>query len=131
MASYTPGMEISGGSLGHGLGVAVGLALGVRQRDIPARVVNFLSDGELNEGSTWEAVMGAVSYRLGRLVALVDMNALQADGPTVGVLKIEPVEEKWRAAGWFTQRVDGNDVWRCYTLSTRSRSARQPSGSLQ
>jgi transketolase len=110
MASYTPGMEISGGSLGHGLGVAVGLALGLRQRDIPARVVNFLSDGELNEGSTWEAVMGAASHRLGRLVALVDMNALQADGPTVGVLNIEPVEEKWRAAGWFTQRVDGNDV---------------------
>ncbi|MER6987882.1 transketolase [Saccharopolyspora hirsuta] len=110
MASYTPGMEISGGSLGHGLTVAVGMALGLRFRCSQARVVNFLSDGELDEGSTWEAAMGAAHHRLGRLTALVDMNALQADGRTESVLSIEPAEEKWAAAGWFTQRVDGNDV---------------------
>jgi transketolase len=110
MASYTPGMEISGGSLGHGLTVAVGMALGLRLQGSDARVFNFLSDGELDEGSTWEAAMGAAHHRLGRLTALVDMNALQADGATDAVLRIEPAEEKWRAAGWFTQRVDGNDV---------------------
>jgi transketolase len=110
MASYTPGMEISGGSLGHGLPVAVGLALGLRHRDNPARVYNFLSDGELDEGSTWEAAMGAVHHRLGRLTAIVDINALQADGPTSGVLSIEPIHDKWSAFGWFVQRVDGNDA---------------------
>jgi transketolase len=110
MASYTPGMEISGGSLGHGLTVAVGMALGLRHQGLPARVINFLSDGELDEGSTWEAAMGAAHHKLGRLTALVDMNALQADGRTETVLHIEPAEEKWAACGWFTQRVDGNDV---------------------
>lgn len=110
MASYTPGMEISGGSLGHGLTVAVGMALGLRHQGSAARVINFLSDGELDEGSTWEAAMGASHHRLGHLVAMVDVNALQADGPTAGVLRTEPVGDKWAACGWFTQRVDGNDV---------------------
>ncbi|MER7335889.1 MULTISPECIES: transketolase [unclassified Micromonospora] len=110
MASYTPGMEISGGSLGHGLTVAVGMALGLRHQGRDARIINFLSDGELNEGSTWEAAMGATHHRLGHLTALVDMNALQADGRTETVLQIEPAERKWEASGWFTQRVDGNDV---------------------
>ncbi|MFC4566031.1 transketolase [Nocardiopsis mangrovi] len=110
MASYTPGMEISGGSLGHGLTVAVGMALGLRLRGSRARVVNFLSDGELDEGSTWEAAMGAAHHRLGAITALVDMNALQADGPTRQVLGTEPAEDKWTAAGWFAQRVDGNDA---------------------
>ncbi|MDT2006251.1 transketolase [Rhodococcus opacus] len=109
MASYTPGMEISGGSLGHGLTVAVGMALGLRLQNSSSRVFNFLSDGELDEGSTWEAAMGAHHHRLGNLIAMVDMNALQADGPTEGVLGIEPVHEKWAAAGWNVHRVDGND----------------------
>ena len=105
-----PGMEISGGSLGHGLTVAVGMALGLRHQGSSSRVFNFLSDGELDEGSTWEAAMSASHHRLGNLTALVDINALQADGPTAGVLRIEPVTDKWAACGWFVQRVDGNDV---------------------
>jgi transketolase len=110
MASYTPGMEISGGSLGHGLTVAVGMALGLRHQGSTARVFNLLSDGELDEGSTWEAAMGAAHHRLGNLTAIVDINALQADGPTAGVLRTEPITDKWQACGWFAQRVDGNDV---------------------
>lgn len=110
MASYTPGMEISGGSLGHGLTVAVGIALGLRHQGSDARVINFLSDGELDEGSTWEAAMGAAHHGLGNLVAMVDINALQADGPTAGVLRTEPVADKWAAFGWHVARVDGNDV---------------------
>ena len=110
MASYTPGMEISGGSLGHGLTVAVGIALGLRHQGSSSRVINFLSDGELDEGSTWEAAMGASHHRLGNLTAMVDINALQADGPTAGVLRTEPVADKWAACGWFVRRVDGNDV---------------------
>ena len=110
MASYTPGMEISGGSLGHGLTVAVGMALGLRHQGNPVRVINFLSDGELDEGSTWEAAMGASHHGLGNLIAMVDINALQADGPTAGVLRTEPVADKWIACGWHVHRVDGNDV---------------------
>jgi transketolase len=110
MASYTPGMEISGGSLGHGLTVAVGMALGLRHQGSSSRIFNFLSDGELDEGSTWEAAISASHHRLGNLTALVDINALQADGPTAGVLRIEPVTDKWEACGWFVRRVDGNAV---------------------
>jgi transketolase len=110
MASYTPGMEISGGSLGHGLAVATGMALGLRHQGNPARVYNLLSDGELDEGSTWEAAMGASHHGLGHLLCVVDMNGLQADGPTKGVLRTEPVQEKWAAFGWRTVRVNGNDI---------------------
>ena len=110
MSTYTPGMEISGGSLGHGLSIAVGAALGLRYQGSGARVYNFLSDGELDEGSTWEAAMGAHHHQLGNLTAMVDINALQADGKTDTVLRTEPVTEKWEAFGWYTQRVDGNDV---------------------
>ncbi|MCX5044115.1 transketolase [Aldersonia sp. NBC_00410] len=110
MSTYTPGMEISGGSLGHGLSIAVGMALGLRHQRSAARVINFLSDGELDEGSTWEAAMGASHHRLGHLTAMVDINALQADGHTGTVLRTEPVADKWSACGWFVRRVDGNDV---------------------
>jgi len=110
MASYTPGMEISGGSLGHGLTVATGMALGLRHQGNDARVYNLLSDGELDEGSTWEAALACAHHRLDNLTAIVDVNALQADGPTVDVLGTEPVTDKWVAFGWHAQRVDGNDL---------------------
>lgn len=110
MASYTPGMEISGGSLGHGLGIATGMALGLRHQASPARVYNLLSDGELDEGSTWEAALACAHHRLDNVTAIVDINALQADGPTAGVLRTEPVADKWRAFGWHVLRVDGNDL---------------------
>ncbi|MGP9782991.1 transketolase [Glutamicibacter sp. AOP12-B1-11] len=109
MSTYTPGMEISGGSLGHGLSIAVGMALGLRHQHKNQRIINFLSDGELDEGSTWEAAMGAEHHQLGQLTAMVDINALQADGATAGVLRTEPVTEKWEAFGWYAQRVNGND----------------------
>ena len=81
MATYTPGMEISGGSLGQGLPIAVGMALALRQKGSPAFVYNSMSDGELDEGSTWEAAMGAAHHRLGNLICLIDINNQQADGP--------------------------------------------------
>lgn len=110
MASYTPGVEISGGSLGHGLGVAVGMSIGLRYKGNPARVYNLLSDGELDEGSTWEAALAASHHGLDNLIALVDVNALQADGPTVDVLRTEPIQAKWESFGWNAIRVDGNDI---------------------
>lgn len=110
MGSYTPGVEISGGSLGHGLGVGVGIALGLRYQHNPARVFNLLSDGELNEGSTWEAAMSAGHNGLGNLIGIVDVNGLQADGAAQRVLSTESIEDKWRSFGWRTHRVDGNDL---------------------
>jgi transketolase len=110
MATYTPGMEMSGGSLGQGLPIAVGMALGLRLKGNPAFVYNSMSDGELDEGSTWEAAMACSHHGLDNVIAIVVVNALQADGPTAGVLRTEPVTEKWQAFGWHALRVDGNDV---------------------
>ncbi|KJK09590.1 transketolase [Terrabacter sp. 28] len=111
MKTYTPGMEISGGSLGHGLGQAVGMALGLRlQGRADQLVYNLLSDGELNEGSTWEAAMSAAHWNLGNLVALVDLNGLQADGRTDDILRMDAQEDRWSSFGWHVQRIDGNDL---------------------
>ena len=110
MATYTPGMEISGGSLGQGLVIGVGMALGLKQKRNPAFVYNSMSDGELDEGSTWEAAMAASHHRLDNLICLVDVNNQQADGPSGKVLGFEPLADKWAAFGWHVQRVDGNDL---------------------
>lgn len=110
MASYTPGMEITGGSLGHGLGIAVGMAMGLKRKGNPAFVYNLMSDGELGEGSTWEAVMSAVQHGLGNLICLVDFNDQQADGKTTAALAKGDERAKWEAFGWHAQRVDGNDL---------------------
>lgn len=110
MASYTPGMEISGGSLGQGLAIGVGMALALKHKRNPAFVYNSMSDGELDEGSTWEAAMGAAHHRLDNLICLVDINNQQADGPSRAVLGFEPLADKWTAFGWHVQRVDGNDL---------------------
>ncbi len=109
-SEITPGFEMTGGSLGHGLGQAVGMALGVRMDKRSSRIFNLLSDGELQEGSTWEAAMAAAHHRLDHLFAFIDCNDQQADGPPRQVLNVEPVQEKWRALGWDTQRINGNDI---------------------
>jgi transketolase len=110
MATYTPGMEMSGGSLGQGLIIGVGMALGLKQKQNPAFVYNSMSDGELDEGSTWEAAMGAAHHRLDNLICLIDINNQQADGPSSKVMGFEPLADKWAAFGWHVQRVDGNDL---------------------
>lgn len=110
MATYTPGMEMSGGSLGQGLPIAVGMALGLRLKGNSAFVYNSMSDGELDEGSTWEAAMSAAHHGLGNLICLVDINNQQADGPSSKVMGFEPLADKWAAFGWHVQRVDGNDL---------------------
>lgn len=110
MACYTPGMEMSGGSLGQGLTIAVGMALGLRHQGNPAYVYNSMSDGELDEGSTWEAAMGAAHHALGNLICLVDINNQQADGPSTKIMGFEPLADKWASFGWHVQRVDGNHL---------------------
>lgn len=117
----TPGVEVIGGSLGHGLGQGVGQALGLRLDQSPARVFVELSDGEMQEGSTWEAAMSASSFRLDNLVALIDCNGIQADGKVV--LDMEPVAGKWRAFGWDTQEIDGNDMAAIVAALKRARPA--------
>lgn len=109
-ANTIPGVEFSTGSLGHGLGVATGMALGLRTAAPNARVYVLMSDGELNEGSVWEAAMFASHHRLGNLTAIVDANALQATGPTDEVLSMAPLADKWRAFKWDVHEIDGHDI---------------------
>jgi transketolase len=104
----SPGVEVTGGSLGHGLGQAAGMALGLRLKGSDARVFCELSDGELQEGSIWEAAIAGRTFALDNLVAIVDCNGIQADGPVT--VAIEPVAEKWRSFGWDTAEIDGNDM---------------------
>jgi transketolase len=111
MATYTPGMEMSGGSLGQGLAIGVGIALGLRHQKIDAFVYNSMSDGELDEGATWEAALGASHHQLSNLICLVDINNQQADGPSTKIMGFEPLVDKWQAFGWHVQRVDGNDLF--------------------
>lgn len=128
MASYTPGVEISGGSLGHGLVIANGVALGLKRKNNDAFVYNILSDGELNEGSTWEAAAVAAHHELDNLIAIVDFNDQQADGKSQHMLGMEPIEGKFEAFGWLTRRVDGNDVAAVLTAleELRASDAAQP-----
>ena len=110
MAAYTPGMEATGGSLGHGLPIAVGFSLALKRKGSQAFVYNLLSDGELDEGATWEAALYAGSAQLNNLIAIVDVNNMQADGPSTKVLNFEPLGPKFAAFGWHVERVDGNDI---------------------
>ncbi len=128
MAAYTPGMEITGGSLGHGLGVAVGMALGLKRKKSSSFVYNLFSDGELDEGSTWEAAMSAGSFGLDNLIGIVDVNNMQADGPSTQQLNFEPLKPKFQAFNWFAQRVDGNDIEALVDAfdKARNHSGRQP-----
>ncbi|WP_315729528.1 MULTISPECIES: transketolase [unclassified Bradyrhizobium] len=110
MASYTPGMEMSGGSLGLGLSIAVGMGLGLKRKKSSSRVYTLFSDGELDEGSVWEAISSASHYKLDNLIGVVDVNNQQADGPSTQVMGFEPLVARLKAFGWFVQRVDGNDL---------------------
>jgi transketolase len=110
MASYTPGMEMSGGSLGQGLTIAVGRCLGLKRKGSDAFVYTLFSDGELDEGAVWEAILSASHWKLDNLIAIVDVNNQQADGPSAQVMAFEPLVDKLDAFGWFVQRIDGNDL---------------------
>ena len=126
MAAYTPGMEITGGSLGQGLAIAVGMCLGLKRKKSSSFVYNLLSDGELDEGATWEAAMSAASFRLNNLIAIVDVNNMQADGPSKAILNFEPLHAKFEAFGWFVQRVDGNDIASVAAAFRAARSHTEP-----
>ena len=105
-----PGIELSSGSLGQGLGVAIGCALNAKLEGKDYRVYSILGDGELDEGSLWESIMCASHYKLDNLTAIVDRNDLQIDGPTEEVMRLEPLVDKWQAFGWHTIEIDGHDM---------------------
>jgi transketolase len=105
-----PGIEMNTGALGHGLPISVGLALAGKLDGAPYRVFTLLGDGELGEGSNWEAAMAAAHYRLDNLTAILDHNTLQITGRTRDVCSNEPIDEKFRAFGWNVVTVDGHDI---------------------
>jgi len=108
--SAIPGVEASTGSLGHGLSIGVGMALYAKIYRMDYRVFTLLGDGECNEGSIWEAALGAAKHRLDNLVAIVDYNKSQAYGPTYDVLDLEPLADKWKSFGFGVCEADGHDV---------------------
>jgi len=105
-----PGVEISTGSLGQGLSIANGIAMGIKIDGLPSRVYCLLGDGEIQEGQIWEAAMTAAHYRLDNLCAIIDNNGLQIDGPCCDVMHIEPIVYKWEAFGWHVIDIDGHDI---------------------
>jgi transketolase len=108
MEGRVPGVEMTGGSLGHGLGIATGAALGYRIDGLGSLIHVETSDGELQEGSTWEAANTAAAFKLDNLVCWIDCNGIQADGPMV--VPIEPVADRFAAFGWAVREIDGNDI---------------------
>ena len=109
-AGKVPGVEASTGALGHGLPIGVGRAMGLRIKGSDARVLVITGDGEINEGSVWEAALSASKHRLGNLTVMIDYNKIQSAGQTDEILPLEPLADKWRAFGFAVAEVDGHDV---------------------
>ena len=105
-----PWVETSTGSLGQGISVAIGMAIGLRLQNNPARVYTMLGDGELQEGEVWEAAMSAAHHKLSHLTAVIDYNKLQSDASNDVIMRLEPLADKWRAFGWDVQEIDGHDI---------------------
>jgi transketolase len=120
-----PGVELSTGSLGHGLSVGAGMAYAAKMDDKTHRVVVLLSDGECDEGSVWEAVLFAAHHKLGRLVVVIDYNKIQSLAPVQDTIGLEPFADKWRSFGWRVLEVDGHDH---DALETTLRAARTDTG---
>jgi len=103
-----PGVEFNTGSLGHGLSVANGMALGAKMSKKDCRIYCLMGDGEIQEGSVWEAAMTAPHYKLDNVCAIVDYNKVQENGPTNEIKNLEPLADKWRSFGWHVKEVDGH-----------------------
>lgn len=104
-----PGVELSTGSLGHGLGVAAGMAIAAKRQHRRHRVYALLSDGECDEGSNWEAILFSAHHRLSNLTIAIDYNKIQSLAPVAETLGLEPFTDKWRAFGWHVEETDGHD----------------------
>jgi transketolase len=104
------GVEMCTGALGHGLAVGMGMALGARIQALPFHTFVLLGDGELHEGSNWEAAMAASHYRLANLTAIVDHNKISQSGRVEEIVRVDPLADKWRAFGWEVREIDGHDM---------------------
>ncbi len=113
----TPWVEAATGALGHGLSLGCGMALGLRLRGLPGRVAVVTGDGELDEGTNWEAAQFAAHHGLDNLLVVVDRNGLQQEGRTEEILALEPLADKWRAFGWTVAQVDGHDHHRLHAAA--------------
>lgn len=122
----TPGVDMTSGSLGHGLSAGVGLALDARARGSGSRTFVILGDGELQEGLVWEGAMAAAKYAVDTLVAFVDCNGLQSSGRVDDVMPIDPLAEKWHAFGWQVQTIDGHNMKEILTAVTAAGSTTRP-----
>lgn len=107
--AYVPGIDMSTGSLGQGFSTSVGMALGAKLDASSVRTYTLLGDGELNEGLVWEAAMSASHYKLDNLVAIVDYNGLQIDGPNEEVMGVKPIDQKFLSFGWHVIEIDGHN----------------------
>ncbi len=105
-----PGVETNTGALGHGLSIAGGMAMGYKMDGLDAKVYVVMGDGELAEGSNWEAAAAASHHKLDNLLVFVDRNHLQISGPTVDVMSYEPLDKRWQAFGWSVREIDGHDM---------------------
>lgn len=126
MAAYTPGMEITGGSLGHGLALAVGFCLGLKRKQSKSFVYCLFSDGELGEGSIWEGAWSASHWKLDNLIGIVDVNNQQADGSASEVTGFEPLAARFESFGWHVQRVNGNDIDSLVAAFDAARNLNEP-----
>ena len=123
---HAKGVEVSTGSLGQGLSMACGIALGLRLDKNPATVYVYLGDGEMQEGSVWEAVMNASHHNLNNIIAFIDRNRLQIDGNTENIKAIEPLADKLEAFGWNVIEIDGHDVEKIYEAVCSAKTMDRP-----
>jgi transketolase len=121
---HTPGIEAVTGSLGMGLSIGLGMALGFRLDGRPSRVYVIMGDGELSEGQIWEAAMAAAAFKVDNLTGFVDLNRIQATGPTSEIFDIPEIEGKWAAFGWEVVRIDGHDVGQVLAALDTARATR-------
>ena len=122
-----PWVETSTGSLGQGMSVAIGMAIGLKILNNPARVYTMLGDGELQEGEVWEAAMSGAHHKLDTLTAVIDYNKLQSDASNDVIMRLEPLAEKWRAFGWDVQEIDGHDIRAILAALRHAGTTAQPS----
>jgi transketolase len=120
----TPGVDVNSGSLGIGFASAVGMAIEAQASRATYNIYTLLGDGEVQEGIVWEAAQTAAKYRLDNLVAIVDRNFVQNDGVVDEIMPVEPIDEKFRAFGWETTKIDGNDVSQVVEAIERARDFR-------
>lgn len=121
-----PGVEVATGSLGQGLSIACGMAMGLKLDKNPAEVFCLLGDGELQEGSVWEAFMHCAQLKLDNIVAIIDRNRLQIDGCTENIKSLDPLDEKLKAFNWDVQVIDGHDINEIYEAIEKAKKAQKP-----